>query len=150
MLFVYLVVIFIKQKTANEMRISDWSSDVCSSDLQNFRLSWLSKNGPSHQFCGGWLESSGKLSDERRVRSCNAVTQRRRGMPSQRPQPIGRHQLARRAVRFAGIQHDLAFKSHHVLHRFGKPQDCDIVTITDIPIIQLGIAPCRENGTQYV
>src|SRR3546814_5723829 len=24
---------FFKQKTANEMRISDWSSDVCSSDL---------------------------------------------------------------------------------------------------------------------
>src|SRR3546814_5005435 len=26
---------FIKQKTAYEMRISDWSSDVCSSDLRN-------------------------------------------------------------------------------------------------------------------
>src|SRR3546814_4279131 len=29
---------FFKQKTAYEMRISDWSSDVCSSDLQPFRL----------------------------------------------------------------------------------------------------------------
>src|SRR3546814_4486879 len=27
---------FFKQKTAYEMRISDWSSDVCSSDLQLF------------------------------------------------------------------------------------------------------------------
>src|SRR3546814_13867787 len=27
---------FFKQKTAYEMRISDWSSDVCSSDLQIF------------------------------------------------------------------------------------------------------------------
>src|SRR3546814_7048082 len=27
-------VFFVKQKTAYEMRISDWSSDVCSSDLQ--------------------------------------------------------------------------------------------------------------------
>src|SRR3546814_1417342 len=26
-------VLFFKQKTANELRISDWSSDVCSSDL---------------------------------------------------------------------------------------------------------------------
>src|SRR3546814_10516036 len=26
---------FFKQKTAYEMRISDWSSDVCSSDLQS-------------------------------------------------------------------------------------------------------------------
>src|SRR3546814_2349433 len=34
MLFlVMLVVFFFKQKTAYEMRISDWSSDVCSSDL---------------------------------------------------------------------------------------------------------------------
>src|SRR3546814_10798580 len=29
---------FFKQKTAYEMRISDWSSDVCSSDLSEFRL----------------------------------------------------------------------------------------------------------------
>src|SRR3546814_7467010 len=27
------VVFFVKQKTAYEMRISDWSSDLCSSDL---------------------------------------------------------------------------------------------------------------------
>src|SRR3546814_15072685 len=34
MFFVLCVVIFFfKQKTAYEMRISDWSSDVCSSDL---------------------------------------------------------------------------------------------------------------------
>src|SRR3546814_15925789 len=31
----YAVVFFSKQKTAYEMRISDWSSDVCSSDLLN-------------------------------------------------------------------------------------------------------------------
>src|SRR3546814_9023843 len=30
----FLLVFFFKQKTAYEMRISDWSSDVCSSDLQ--------------------------------------------------------------------------------------------------------------------
>src|SRR3546814_1699778 len=27
------IICFVKQKTAYEMRISDWSSDVCSSDL---------------------------------------------------------------------------------------------------------------------
>src|SRR3546814_1646686 len=32
-LFFCLVFFFFKQKTAYEMRISDWSSDVCSSDL---------------------------------------------------------------------------------------------------------------------
>src|SRR3546814_2331030 len=29
----FIVFFFFKQKTAYEMRISDWSSDVCSSDL---------------------------------------------------------------------------------------------------------------------
>src|SRR3546814_4644939 len=32
-LLLLLMVVFFKQKTAYEMRISDWSSDVCSSDL---------------------------------------------------------------------------------------------------------------------
>src|SRR3546814_2761588 len=43
----FFVFFFFKQKTAYEMRISDWSSDVCSSDLQRlsaFRTSRL----------GGW------------------------------------------------------------------------------------------------
>src|SRR3546814_5855021 len=31
----YYIFFFFKQKTAYEMRISDWSSDVCSSDLQD-------------------------------------------------------------------------------------------------------------------
>src|SRR3546814_9720733 len=34
MCIVFWFVFFFKQKTAYEMRISDWSSDVCSSDLQ--------------------------------------------------------------------------------------------------------------------
>src|SRR3546814_8178086 len=29
-----MVIFFVKQKTAYEMRISDWSADVCSSDLE--------------------------------------------------------------------------------------------------------------------
>src|SRR3546814_6235826 len=32
--FVHSCCFFFKQKTAYEMRISDWSSDVCSSDLR--------------------------------------------------------------------------------------------------------------------
>src|SRR3546814_6509422 len=33
----YFIFFFFKQKTAYEMRISDWSSDVCSSDLYDGR-----------------------------------------------------------------------------------------------------------------
>src|SRR3546814_1056736 len=35
------VVFFFKQKTAYEMRISDWSSDVCSSDLLRYQVGEL-------------------------------------------------------------------------------------------------------------
>src|SRR3546814_5745807 len=38
---------FFKQKTAYEMRISDWSSDVCSSDLQKRPGAGLPK--PAHR-----------------------------------------------------------------------------------------------------
>src|SRR3546814_8964429 len=35
---VLFFIFFFKQKTAYEMRISDWSSDVCSSDLAIFEV----------------------------------------------------------------------------------------------------------------
>src|SRR3546814_3137398 len=44
---VCLVVFFFKQKTAYEMRISDWSSDVCSSDL--FVVARKDRGRPRHQ-----------------------------------------------------------------------------------------------------
>src|SRR3546814_9678938 len=37
-----LFIFFVKQKTAYEMRISDWSSDVCSSDLRSPEMMMLS------------------------------------------------------------------------------------------------------------
>src|SRR3546814_6776431 len=47
---------FFKQKTAYEMRISDWSSDVCSSDL----LLEVSRLGPkTFEQCAGFLRISG-------------------------------------------------------------------------------------------
>src|SRR3546814_9373054 len=48
----YVVVFFFKQKTAYEMRISDWSSDVCSSDLADrrpYRLDALVEQGRDEQ-----------------------------------------------------------------------------------------------------
>src|SRR3546814_2597867 len=38
----FILFFFFKQKTAYEMRISDWSSDVCSSDL------WKDATIPNH------------------------------------------------------------------------------------------------------
>src|SRR3546814_4782498 len=36
---------FFKQKTAYEMRISDWSSDVCSSDLEKLAVKFIGHRG---------------------------------------------------------------------------------------------------------
>src|SRR3546814_6501923 len=38
-MFFLVFFFFFKQKTAYEMRISDWSSDVCSSDLRTYDVS---------------------------------------------------------------------------------------------------------------
>src|SRR3546814_2086476 len=69
-------VFFVKQKTAYEMRISDWSSDVCSSDLIVGGLSNPSisspgssqieiERGPSARVMPCWRSQS--RSEERRV-----------------------------------------------------------------------------------
>src|SRR3546814_1267507 len=65
---------FFKQKTAYEMRISDWSSDVCSSDLQIFAVSRRPYNSfvigvsVQYRFFIGEAQFSGDLrSEERRV-----------------------------------------------------------------------------------
>src|SRR3546814_20128512 len=51
-----------KQKTAYEMRISDWSSDVCSSDLKESSLDILVNNAGA-----AWGESFDTRSEERRA-----------------------------------------------------------------------------------
>src|SRR3546814_9043225 len=51
---------FFKQKTAYEMRISDWSSDVCSSDLS---FGWSDRGGTPWKFSliplGGYVKMFG-------------------------------------------------------------------------------------------
>src|SRR3546814_9102799 len=62
---------FFKQKTAYEMRISDWSSDVCSSDLERTgrRRSHCSTSMNCSNTCDGWCRP------KRRPRSrCCATT----------------------------------------------------------------------------
>src|SRR3546814_3988540 len=44
--------LFVKQKTAYEMRISDWSSDVCSSDLCICTPRLTAKPGTDHDHAG--------------------------------------------------------------------------------------------------
>src|SRR3546814_5668398 len=46
----FFIFFFFKQKTAYEMRISDWSSDVCSSDL-GWRKSWKYRRKNQRKVC---------------------------------------------------------------------------------------------------
>src|SRR3546814_1859473 len=70
-----VVVFFFKQKTAYEMRISDWSSDVCSSDLTG-------GIGDS-TYCSGcrgtrWTGSSPTGSTARKGSPCSQRSEERR------------------------------------------------------------------------
>src|SRR3546814_9022008 len=52
-----VLIFFFKQKTAYEMRISDWSSDVCSSDLRR----QPSRGEPAGAGGAGGLSPAGRL-----------------------------------------------------------------------------------------
>src|SRR3546814_7814851 len=55
----YFYMFFFKQKTAYEMRISDWSSDVCSSDLSAFqRLMLMHTSTSSRASKSRWASSN--------------------------------------------------------------------------------------------
>src|SRR3546814_8689282 len=85
------LVFFFKKKTAYEMRISDWSSDVCSSDCParpGDRASEDTRMGTHHD----------RDADRRRTHGARRV-QRRRSRARDRP---ARRPAARKAARDAG------------------------------------------------
>src|SRR3546814_8056836 len=61
---------FFKQKTAYEMRISDWSSDVCSSDLPGQATTGLC---PTTTFMGEPLYEGGRDPDEATIAARRAA-----------------------------------------------------------------------------
>src|SRR3546814_18430633 len=78
----FLIFFFFKQKTAYEMRISDWSSDVCSSDLRPRPPDRHVVPGAGHGV-GGWA------GDRRRRRHRHLVPRFRR--PHERRRGDHRH-----------------------------------------------------------
>src|SRR3546814_6266986 len=90
-------VVFFKQKTAYEMRISDWSSDVCSSDLPH------PEERERH-------EPGGILTSDRRSR-CGHEPER--GGPEQYPEP-------RDEPRFERVEPDRDEQERSEERRVGK------------------------------
>src|SRR3546814_4377774 len=60
MSLVFCVFFFCKQKTAYEMRISDWSSDVCSSDLVAHRAA----HDPAQHIAAAFVRRQHAVGDE--------------------------------------------------------------------------------------
>src|SRR3546814_17589729 len=67
---------FFKQKTAYEMRISDWSSDVCSSDLNQHAALW--------DTLGAWAERARDVDGWHRQVIAAGVTGPEAALPYQR------------------------------------------------------------------
>src|SRR3546814_9284195 len=80
---------FFKQKTAYEMRISDWSSDVCSSDLL------------AHEQCRGGKIGSHKegLADQRQRQIAYAAQQGKEHQRAQPVKPSRRNEIGRASCR---------------------------------------------------
>src|SRR3546814_2542658 len=67
MAIILFVIFFFKQKTAYEMRISDWSSDVCSSDLQPAQHEQPEHGGPGPAAGAQPGEQVGQLLQRQRI-----------------------------------------------------------------------------------
>src|SRR3546814_10219153 len=115
-----VVFFFFKQKTAYEMRISDWSSDVCSSDLRPARC--VTKE-TSSIFTDGHARVAAAKCSASSVSSSDV---------SRRAAIAGSHALAKASVsrRRGGI--DMAKRSEE--RRVGK--EC--------------VSTCRSRGSPYL
>src|SRR3546814_9660004 len=73
---------FFKQKTAYDMRISDWSSDVCSSDLQGTaRRAGEDRAGQARPSAGSPAATTAARPARRRLRERKAPPRPSEGLP---------------------------------------------------------------------
>src|SRR3546814_1054389 len=112
--FFFFRFVFCKQKTAYEMRISDWSSDVCSSDLA----------GLIGEFADDFDRNGGGVPDAIAVVGAVGIGARDEGMPLVRLLEQGHRAIAVLHIgrmdqydkgATIGIDHCMAFASHGLL-----------------------------------
>src|SRR3546814_19196493 len=134
MFFCWIVlcfVFFFKQKTAYEMRISDWSSDVCSSDLPDEAEE---EDRQRHQ--EGQPLTAAPEAPEEHARDDRGQQRHLRGDENARrdepavPIVIGKERRRR-------------------AHRRQRDQRCDAEPEGEAPR-KIGSASCRDRGCQYV
>src|SRR3546814_4857823 len=132
----FYAIFFFKQKTAYDMRISDWSSDVCSSDLQQRRatqIGCIERLG----IAGDLARDAAHLIDdvERLVRGVlghlHDVTQA----------------MTRIRHRITGDAGETVIKTQIDHRRVQTPRQFGNLTVERL---QIGRASCRERVCQYV
>src|SRR3546814_21063429 len=133
---------FFKQKTAYEMRISDWSSDVCSSDLEIELLQKLSAR----------REAIEKRERELDMREALAAAAEARLVA--KTAELDRLQKSIEALARAHDEQEAAkIESLVTIYEKMKPRDAarilqglEMAILIDV---QIGRAACREIGCQY-
>src|SRR3546814_4647704 len=100
-MFLVFMLFFFKQKTAYEMRISDWSSDVCSSDLRAGEVLLLRQDQCRQIACQRMLRHALK----HRLYVCLRLVvlvqvYQRCGAPEPRRQEIGRASCRERVCQY--------------------------------------------------
>src|SRR3546814_8959275 len=96
----FVFVFFFKQKTAYELRISDWSSDVCSSDLR--RSGWCACDTSDR-----WSPASSARRTSEAIANGEHRHPRREDRPAQPPATgKGRHRQAAQPIERAAVSRD--------------------------------------------
>src|SRR3546814_6862531 len=101
MFFFCSMFFFFKQKTAYEMRISDWSSDVCSSDLpQDFETALAQLESLVSQVESGTLPLDQSLTAYEQGVELAKICQRRLDQAEQQVKEIGRASCRERVCQY--------------------------------------------------
>src|SRR3546814_14073901 len=127
------------------MRISDWSSDVCSSDLGVCELALGVGEFPE---LAADLETSG-----RPVPSDDVVDRDLSGVPMQPPDQVAQHGWPHVAAPVI-TQHRAGPRASHdqvaALQVASPVADADVEHPSELLSVEIGSASCRERVCQYV
>src|SRR3546814_4500046 len=106
--FLSCVFFFFKQKTAYEMRISDWSSDVCSSDLS--AMPW-----PGPESCARCVAGPARRTTCRSLWSWNDLSPPTSGAAAIEVIAAGRHRVGERQRLQPGMHNRLIARQNPAL-----------------------------------
>src|SRR3546814_15438690 len=136
------VVFFFKQKTAYEMRISDWSSDVCSSDLrlQDAGIDWR-----IYQYGDAGLRAHNMFKYFEQFRNAPAGSQLAlRGMPDADEGRFAQDELNDRPPNVSWLMPSAT--EHESPDHMPAAGANVIARRLHEPAAQIGRAKCRERG----